>query len=1034
MEPTFEKSWFFRRLRLLSATAVCALALAACGPSGDEGASAPSDEPAAEEPAAQEPAAQDASAPDQAASEPAEPSEPAQPEAPATPAMGADTPAASQAGDIDDRAEDKDGSVFDGVVFPHDVSDIPHDEGVTYGVLENGMRYAIMENDTPTNTASVYMHVNVGSFMEAEDQLGMAHFLEHMAFNGSENVPEGEMPKILERYGLAFGPDTNAGTNFNLTVYLLNLPSAEEEVVDTALFLMRETAGKLTLAPDAIDRERGVILGEERVRNTPGLRRSMAFLDFLFPEAIIPDRFAIGTIESIKTMTPERFRDFYDGYYNPERTFMVVVGDVDKAQIEAKIKEVFADFERRADPLPDPDLGTLTQRGFEAGYFQDPDSPTFVQLFSVKPAEPLADTREARFKSGLRELANAVVSRRIQSLASKPDAVFLQGGVSSPTYFDFARVGTMTIVAEPDQWQAAMGIAEQELRRAVRFGFTQAEIDEQLANYRTQLETAVKAANTRETRDLASGIYSSFEGGSVFTHPRTDLEIFEAYEDRLTPEAVWDAFKEQWEGVEPLAFLSTSLEIEDPEAQIAAAYSASKAVEVTAPEDTGALTFAYTDFGTAGAAEQGESIEDVDAATYRFGNNVKLTLKKTDFEENIIRVRVRVGGGLLEMPKDKPGVNFLLANGFADMGLEAHSADELERIMAGKNVSTGVVAGGDAFTFSSATTAEDFETQLQLWTAYLTAPGYREEGLAQFRKLMNIFLDTLDASPGNVAGTKVPSLIRSGDPRYGFPEKSEMLARDIDDLKAFISRAWEEGHIEIGVVGDFDEQAVLEAVARTFGALPERAGTPNVFADAREVTFPEPDGIVTLTHEGEPNRAVAQVYWPTTDGFDARQSRVQSVLVALLRLRLTDKVREELGATYSAGVGDNTSTISPGYGYMNASLDIEPERVDELFDVVDTIAADLQAGNITEDEFERAKRPLLEDAKQALENNAYWLNFVEDLQTKSDNLARHSSLLSDYESITIDEVKAYAARYMLAETAFKVQVLPSEAAKAKAKE
>ncbi|MFO0509550.1 MAG: M16 family metallopeptidase [Gammaproteobacteria bacterium] len=223
-------------------------------------------------------------------------------------------------------------------IWAHEASDLKPDPAVTYGQLPNGLRYALMKNSLPSKTAAVRMRFGVGSIMEADDQQGLAHFLEHMVFNGSQNVPEGEMVKLLERYGLAFGPDTNAYTSFLETVYQLDLPDTRDELVDTALMLMRETGDRLLLAPAAIDRERGIILSEKRSRDSPQFRGLVARLNFFYPEGRIGKRLPIGTQEVIQGAPRERFLDLYKGWYRPDNALLVVVGDLDPAAVEARIR------------------------------------------------------------------------------------------------------------------------------------------------------------------------------------------------------------------------------------------------------------------------------------------------------------------------------------------------------------------------------------------------------------------------------------------------------------------------------------------------------------------------------------------------------------------------------------------------------------------------------------------------------------------------------------------------------------------------
>ena len=280
------------------------------------------------------------------------------------------------------------------VDFAHEASDLPMDEDITYGVLPNGLRYAVMSNDTPSRTATLLMRVDTGSFDEDETTRGLAHFLEHMAFNGSESVPEGELTKRLERLGLAFGADTNASTSFDQTIYSLELPEVSDELLGEALFLFRETAEKLTLDSDAIDRERGVIQGERRARNSPGARAGIEALRFRAGGTDLADRLPIGTEETIDSITPEQFRAFYQSQYRPEDTFVVLVGDRPAEQLATMIVDAFGDWEAVGEPAPDgmADAFDVTEPRY--GAFFDPEVSTRITLMTAEPARPEAETRD----------------------------------------------------------------------------------------------------------------------------------------------------------------------------------------------------------------------------------------------------------------------------------------------------------------------------------------------------------------------------------------------------------------------------------------------------------------------------------------------------------------------------------------------------------------------------------------------------------------------------------------------------------------
>ena len=343
------------------------------------------------------------------------------------------------------------------VDFVHLASDVKVDPDVVYGKLPNGVRYAVMHNDTPTKTAALRVRIDTGSLNETDQQRGLAHFLEHMAFNGSKNIPEGEMVKRLERHGLAFGADTNAYTSFDQTVYTLDLPEVSDELFDETLMIMRETVENLLFDPEAIDRERGVVQSEKRRQDSPGARAGLANLAFMTEGSRVMDRLPIGIDETLETVNAGDFRDYYNGYYRPENTFVVLVGDVETNYAVAKITEYFADWTVASEPKKQLDAGKSLPHGEDIGYFVDPEVQTSITLTTIKPYSEYPDTIANRKKGFIDGLGNRILNRRLSSLAQKADAVFISGGVGGSSLFETSDSMSLRMSSRPEKLEESLG-------------------------------------------------------------------------------------------------------------------------------------------------------------------------------------------------------------------------------------------------------------------------------------------------------------------------------------------------------------------------------------------------------------------------------------------------------------------------------------------------------------------------------------------------------------------------------------------------
>ncbi len=902
--------------------------------------------------------------------------------------------------------------------------DLVPDPAIRYGVLANGMKYAIRHNETPKDSATVRMQINVGSIAEQENERGLAHFLEHMAFNGSANVPEGEMTKLLERQGLAFGADTNASTGFDATVYKLELPKTDAATIDAAMFIMRETAGELTIAPEAVNRERGVLLSEQQTRNTFGLRQIEKQLQVELPQAPFGNRLPIGTLDVLNNAPASRIKDFYQRYYRPENTTMVVVGDFDIDMMEAKIRQEFGDW-KPVGPAGAPlDRGTVDPDAAPIiGTFSDPAVPVSVSLSRATPYTDTPNSVAVARDKLLDLLATLIVNRRLSKLATSADAPIVGGGVSLNPLFNAIDQASISLRGKEGEWKQALFVGEQELRRALQYGFTQGELTEQMANVDTLLRNAAEQQGTRTNRQLAEEIVGSIYDASVVMTPAEQLNIYNRLKPELTLDAVNTAFREAWGTGPNRVFVSTKEPIATPEQTVMTALAESSKVAVAAPIDVETQAFAYDNFGTPGTVTSDVTIPDLGIRAVQFANNVKLNIKKTDFETGKARYSMRLGGGQLALPENQPGLGFFMSNTFNVGALEAHDVNELQQILAGRAVSGTIAAGDDAFVSRGETTPADLELQLQLLAAYVTAPGFRPAADTLWQNAVPGFAGTIDATPMAVAGTQLPAVLAGGDKRFGIPPIPDLLARNMAELEPAIREQLANAPIEIAIVGDVDEQRAIDLVAKTFGALPARAATMPDYADRRAVSFAPGNKDITLYHKGADDQAMVFAYWPTTDDSDYPSVIARSMLAEVMQSLLLDEVREKLGATYSPGAGSFASDVYTGYGYMQTQVVVDPSKIDNVLASVREIAKSLRDTPVSEDVLLRARKPTIERLDKQERENGAWLSLIADAQSDPETLDRRRGRKAAYLAITPVDIQAAARAYLREDTMVEARII-----------
>lgn len=927
--------------------------------------------------------------------------------------------------------------------FAHEESDLRPDSAATFGALENGLRYIIHPNTEPKGRASLRLLVLAGSFHEEENERGVAHFLEHMAFNGSQHFAPGTLIEVFQRMGMSFGGDTNASTGFDRTQYLIELPDTREATLAEGLRVLADDAGGLLLKPEEIDKERGVILSEKRARDTIAFRTQIAQFRFMLGTTRLPARLPIGLTEVIEHAPRGRFVDFWNAWYRPERLIVVVVGEVEVEAVRRQIQTAFGSLAARAPARPEPNLGTIPAfEGIRAGYHAEPESPsTRVSLTTFARAAAEPDTAAKRLRGAPRSLALSMLNRRLSELAKAPGSPFLQASASAGESFRFLREASLDLTCKPDKWQAALTTGEQELRRALEHGFQPDELKEVVASSVAALEQAVKSAPTRRSSAIANTHLASLVSGEVFTSPADRLALLRPALEQATPEACVNALREAFGANGLHVMVSGNAVIPgDAGAAITAAYEESRVVAVLPKSVEEARAWAYTDFGPAGRATKRERVADLDLELVAFANGVRLNLKRTTFDAGRILVSVRLPGGSMIEPAGQEGLAQIASSVFNGGGLGRHSANDLRRILAGRHAGGSMTLAPDALVLSyptlsaarssrsanvGGTNREDLLLTLQVLAAHVTDPGFRPEGFTQQQRTVDLIYGTVDRTPNGPIITEVARLAAGGDPRFGLTPKDVLARRTPDELRAWLAPQLAGGPIEIAIVGDLDPDATVEAVARTFGALPARA--PAIPASPRPVSFPREPFQRNYTIASQIPKGLVALYWPTSDGLDPRRGRRLSLLAGIYSDRLRLKIREEMGGSYSPRAQSNASDTYAGYGYLTTQIDVAPAEADRVAEAAIALADGLARHGVTEEELNRARQPALTAARDSARSNTYWLGSVlAQAQGKPEVLDWARTRQSDLEAITTAELSELARQYLGREHVSRATVLPAK--------
>jgi zinc protease len=904
-------------------------------------------------------------------------------------------------------------------------ADLGPDPAVRYGVLPNGLRYAIQHNESPPGQVVMRLQILAGSMHEGPDQRGYAHILEHLAFRGSTHLADGEYAQKLAVLGAAFGADVNAFTTPTTTTFHIDLPKPDQAGVETGLSLLREVASELSLNPQTLNAERGVILAEERNTASVGRRAAYAANGFLYdghPYALP----VVGTVESIQSADVEGVRRFYDAYYRPERAVLVIVGDVDPGGVEAIIRAHFEDWHGRGQAGADPPparLGAAPDRLF---LYHEPGLAFDLRMVWPKPVDG-PDSRALEIARIRESLALGVLSNRLADVAQSPNAPFRRAavadqdipGVASETYVDVSLINS---------WKLALQALYAPLRAALEAPIGQDEVDRAIAARWLRVSEAQARAATRGSGEIARGLLSDAALARVHQSPAQRRTLFDEAVRGLD-EAQVEAILQARFGQEPLIVLTSPAEIPGGEESVKAEIARAKSLPLAAPAvEEAEAAWPFASFGPAGKVAERREAAQVGATFIRFENGVRLTVKPTPFRADEIMVNVRFGDGLMGWSRTQVQPERVLWPGLLlEGGLEGLTSRERNRFLTGKLVSLSVATSDDSVILAGQTRDQDLDVQMQLITADMTAAAWRPDDFDQLKR--QEISQLLGRGPPQTAfRNREASLFRSGDPRWTNPSAVQVASASYEATRAFGKAMMAKGPIEVIIVGDVTVDRAIEVTAATLGALPARTGTA-LDADARRVTFPAaPAAPVTLFHSGRPDQGLIIVAWPTTDFFgDQKAAATLDVLREIMRQRLLKQLRATMGETYSPSVTSQTSLTSPGFGVISVRVEVPPDKMALAFRTIDDIAQDLADKPVSVEEFASAANPYVESVNRRMRTNSFWAGWLAGAQSDPRRIEAASTMLERARAVTAQDVYKAAQTWLVKSRAWRGRIVPDPA-------
>ena len=894
--------------------------------------------------------------------------------------------------------------------WPHETSELEPDPSIHYGRLNNGLRFVLKSNGEPRDRVAVYLNVEAGSLFEKENERGLAHFLEHMLFNGTTHFPPGKLIDYFRSIGMSFGGDVNGYTTYTDSVYKLIIPTGNGDSLDQALLVMRDYADGALLLDEEIERERGVILAEKTARDSARYRSGIARTSFVLRNTPLPERQPIGDQDVLMKADSKDLRGFYQSWYRPDNIILILVGDFDLETAETLIGKHFDSMQNLEPPIC-PEFGATDHSGIETFYHFEPDlGVTEVAIETVRNKSPENDSLQLQQENVLRYMASLIINYRLARLQESVDTPFSSAAYYDTVMFDRFRISGIRASTKKENWQQSLAQIESELRKVLSYGVSASELERVKKDLQADLENGVLSADTRNSLNLIGQIAASLDAHRVLQSPRQELELFSPFIKEVTIADLNRVVRNSWENEIRLIEVIGDAELpgSDGGAGLLAYYKELNARNIDPPDQWSVPSFPYLsdDYESASPVET-TSYGDIGVQRVDYANGLVLNMKVTDFKKNQVSAALHFGDGRRSLPKQ--GLDLLASSVINGSGTASLTASQLKEALSGSSVRYNFRVADEAFVLSGQTVSAELELLFQVLQTILNDPGFRSSVYEISMKNFESMYRRLDSNIEGAASLYLDNFFSGGATGTGLPSWDRFVALQLDDAVSWLKPYFQKAPLELNVVGDFDPDRVVELAAKYFDPPKERSF---VVLSTPEAQFP-------LAQQKEVavqsiiDKALVRYGWLTDDYHDIGLTRRLHVLAATIEERLRQKIREELGASYSPSVYSVSSKIYPDYGAIYADVIVDGATVDTALAALEEIELSFAENPVDNDELVRARAPILTSLKDGLRTNGYWLHSVLSLSSRNqERLVWPLSLIGDFGAISSTEINQLARRYI----------------------
>ncbi|MBE7467257.1 MAG: insulinase family protein [Planctomycetes bacterium] len=904
---------------------------------------------------------------------------------------------------------------------------LPVDPKVKMGQLPNGMNYWIRQHATPPGKLGMWLHVGSGSLNESDEQRGLAHFLEHMAFNGSENFPPGSLVKFFEGMGMRFGADQNAFTSFDETTYILALPNTEPETINKGLTYFADVAFRLSLLPEEIEKERGVVLEEMRARKGAAQRLLDKRLPVMLPGSLVPKRVPIGVEETLKAANQERFKDYYSAYYRPDNSTLIVVGDADPAALEKLIADHFSGWKKPETIRPNADPAIQPYTDTRVGIFTDPEQVMGeVAVISIRPKTETKTVGDFRAEL-VRDVGSWIFNRRMAEMVQTGKAPFMGAGSGGGNFLNVCLYLAAQAVGNPDKWPVMFETLLVELKRARVHGFIEQELEDARKSTLSSAEQAVRTEGTQDAHNFLGRMNGDLGEGTKPMSAAQRLELLQALLPGLTAEEVSKGFAQDFDGKNILVSITLPEKAElavPTEAQVRELVAKAEATEVAGKAAKERPKSLLEKDPTPGKIASQEEDAELGILSVTFENGVRVHFRSMDFKKDQVTCRITLGGGLIHEKPENRGVTDVAALAFQQAATAKLDSTTIRDLMTGKNVGAGGGAGRDHFALTVGGSPADLEEGFRLAYLLLTEPKIEESALKNWRDRTKQMLEKHKTDVRGHMREKFRELLYSGDSRLKLIEPARVDALTMEAGQAWLAERLNGAYIEAAFVGDLPREKMVELAAKYLGSLPKRTATPADLEPLRKIEYPAGPKIETVKVETITPRAEVVMGWRVPDERAVHEFRMIEAAAEILQVRLREEIREKRALTYSTGCFADNGQMFREAGLLGVVFTADPEKVDEAAKIAREVVETFAKDGPTDEEIETAHKQFKTELEKSFQEPGTWLSILGDLDFRGNKLEYVKGYIAEMSGFTKEQLMETVKKYVVPERFTQVIGLP----------